>query len=99
MLAALLKAVDAQVRAGKRAFARIRQCLLELELDELSRTAEWTDDVRHCRTGNGPAPRSSSTWPVSKRESLNGAIRSGAAPLATNDAHAAPEAGIALNPP
>jgi len=66
---------------------------------QLARAAERAVELVHCRTGKGPAPGSSSTWPVSKRDRLYALMRSGGVPVATKVANAAPEAGMALNPP
>jgi len=99
MLAALDQAVDAFVNVLEGRHASVGQRLVILELVKLARPAERANEPRHCRTGKGPAPRSSSKCPVAKRDSRNGAMRSGTEPVATKVAQAAPEAGMDLKPP
>src|SRR5512141_2543323 len=93
------KAVDALVGLREGTRARVRQRLQEFEFLQFTRPAVGTGQLAHCRTGNGPAPRSSSRCPVANRERRNAEMSSGALPVATSVAQAAPEAGIALKPP
>ncbi len=61
VLDAELRIGNAQVSALELALAARRwQGLVELELTQLARSAEWTGEARHSRTGNGPWPGSSS---------------------------------------
>ncbi len=100
VLDALSRKIDALIDTLERGCASGGRDAAELEfLDVAGSTMGTTDTHRYCRAGNGPAPFSSSMWPVAKRDSRKALIRSGALPVATNRAQAAPEAGIALNPP
>ena len=91
--------INALVNASERAAGTRGQRLVELELAQLARAAERADEPAHWRAGNGPPPRSSSMCPVAKRDKRKGLIRSGAQPVATKVAQAAPEAGMVLKPP
>lgn len=100
VFSAVLEARDTFIRLLIRIAVLIgRERLVKHKLAQLTRSTERADQARHSRTGKGPWPGSSSIWPVANRDSRKALIRSGAVPLATNCANAAPEAGMALKPP
>ena len=99
MLNTQLGTIHTQIDGREAGGGYIRPGLAKFELVQLPRAAEGAMELIHSRTGNGPPPDSSSMWPVSKRDNAYALMRSGGVPVATKVAKAAPDAGIALNPP